>query len=69
MGDQAVTAHAMKFDEVEFITYRDDLAGNISCGPWKEPMRVYLTWRPGAVEGVKTAIAIEFLPKSPLPVV
>ena len=62
-GDQAVTANAMKFDDVQFITYRDDLAGSISCGPWKEPMRVYLTWRPGEPEGTKIAVAIEFLPK------
>ena len=62
-GEQTITANAMKFDEVEFITYRDDLTGSISCGPWKEPMRVYLTWRPGKPEGTKIAVAIEFLPR------
>lgn len=68
-GDEAVTATASKFDDVEFITYRDDLSGSISCGPWKEPMRVYLTWRPGPAEGSRLAIAIEFLPKGAVPVV
>jgi len=62
-GDQAITATAMKFDDVEFITYRDDLRGNISCGPYKEPMKVYLTWKPGTVDGSKLAVAIEYLPK------
>jgi hypothetical protein len=62
-GDQTVTATAAKFDEVEFITYRTDLTGSISCGLVKEPMRVYLTWRPGQPEGAKIVVAIEFLPK------
>ncbi len=53
---------AAKFDAVDFITYRDDLSGSINCGPIKDPLRVYVTWRPG-VTGVRTVIAIEFLPK------
>ena len=53
---------AAKFDAVDFISYRDDLTGSITCGPIKEPQRVYLTWRPGA-GNVRTAVAIEFLPK------
>ena len=61
-GDQVVTATAAKFDDVEFITYRSDLVGSVSCGPAKEPMRVYLTWRAGPGEGTKLAVAIEFLP-------
>ena len=63
MGAQAVTATAQKFDEVEFITYRSDLSGSISCGPLKEPMKVLLTWRPGPTDGSKLAVALEFLPK------
>ena len=63
-GDQTVTATAQKFDDVEFITYRTDLTGSISCGPAKEPMKVFLTWKPGASEGSKVAVAIEFLPKT-----
>jgi hypothetical protein len=64
-GDQVLTATATKFDDVEFITFRDDLTGRITCGPVKEPMRVYLTWKPGQIAGTKIAVAIEFLPKNP----
>lgn len=53
---------APRMDVVEFITYRDDLKGNVSCGPLKEPARVYVTWRQGA-DGARTVVAIEFLPK------
>jgi hypothetical protein len=49
--------------EVDFITYRDDFKGTISCGPIKEPMRVYVTWRPGTGPDTKRAVAIEVLPK------
>ena len=54
---------ASKFDAVDFITYRDDLSGSITCGPLKEPMRVYVTWHKGAGPDVRIVIAIEFLPK------
>ena len=54
---------APNFEAVDFITYRDDLAGSITCGPLKEPMRVYVTWRPGTPPGVRIVIAVEFLPK------
>ena len=58
------------FDKVEFITYRDDLKGSITCGPQAAGLQVYLTYRqPGAgetplaagLEGV--AVAVEMLPK------
>jgi hypothetical protein len=48
---------------VDFITYRDDLSGSISCGPFKEPARVYMTRRQGAGPNARIVIAIEFLPK------
>ena len=51
-----------KFDSVEFITYRKDLAGNIGCGPLKPPMAVYLTWRAGTTPETRVPVAIEFLP-------
>lgn len=57
------TLHAPKFEAVDFITYRDDLSGSIICGPLGEPMRVYVTWRPGAGPGARIVIAIEFLPR------
>ena len=54
-----VTSPDMK--TVEFITYRDDLAGSVGCGPVKGTPKVYVTWRadgPG-----KRAVAVEFLPQ------
>jgi hypothetical protein len=49
--------------DVEFITYRDDLTGSVTCGPLKDPLLVYVTWRPGAHPGARRVIAVEFLPK------
>ena len=58
------------FDKVQFITYRDDLKGSITCGPQADGLQIYLTYRqPGAgeaalsagVEGI--AVAVEMLPK------
>jgi len=62
-GAAIVTASAPKMAEVEFITYRDDLKGNVSCGPVTPPLAVYVTWRPGTTEGNKVVIAVEFLPR------
>jgi hypothetical protein len=50
--------------DVDFISYRGDLTGGVSCGPFKEPMRVYVTWREGpAPAREKVVVAVEFLPK------
>src|SRR5262245_3528952 len=62
-GADIVTAAAPKMADVEFITYRTDLKGNVSCGPVSPALPVYVTWRPGAADGSKVAIAIEFLPR------
>jgi hypothetical protein len=51
--------------DVDFISYRDDLTGGVSCGPFKEPMRVYVTMGEGPPPGhQKTVVAVEFLPKN-----
>jgi hypothetical protein len=48
---------------VQFITYRDDLTGGVTCGK-RTPMRVYVTWREGpSARHEKVAVAVEFLPK------
>ena len=57
------TLQAPKFESVVFVTFRDDLSGGITCGPLKEPMRVYVTWRPSTGATLRTVIAVEFLPK------
>jgi hypothetical protein len=49
--------------DVQFITFRDDLTGAVSCGP-RVPMRVYVTWHDGASpRHEKVVVAVEFLPK------
>ena len=59
------TLQAENLEKVEFITYREDLSGSVSCGPWKQPAAVYATWRAGAKGGVKALVAVEFLPLNP----
>ncbi len=64
-GGAAVTLTAPKMKEVEYITHRDDLSGNVECGPLKEPMAVYVTWRPATDKSrAKIVVAIEYLPKT-----
>ena len=47
---------------VDFISYRDDLRGAVSCGPLVKPMHVYVTWREGVPpRREKTVVAVEFL--------
>lgn len=60
---ELVKIAAAKFGDVEFLTYRSDLKGNISCGPVSPPLPVYLTWRAGAAPASRVAVALEFLPK------
>jgi hypothetical protein len=55
------TFSAAGLDKVDFITYRNDLTGAITCGPLKDPARVYLTWKMSA--GRQAVVAIEFLPR------
>lgn len=61
--DGPATASASRMDAVDFITYRDDLTGRVSCGALRPALPVFLTWRRSAVEGGKAVVAIEFLPK------
>ena len=67
---RAVALKARRFEDVEFITYRDDLQGAVECGRRKTLDAVYVTWR-GAptVAGLAdaVAVAIEFLPKGFVP--
>jgi hypothetical protein len=54
---------AGRLADVQFISYRNDLRGNVSCGPLKDPIHVYVTWREGSPLGREIVVAIEFLPK------
>lgn len=56
---------AGRFDEIEFISYRDDLRGDVKCGPRSPADAVHATWRRGAA-GQKRAVAIEFMPDDPV---
>jgi tetratricopeptide (TPR) repeat protein len=58
---------ATQLSDVDFITYRSDTPGSVSCGALPAPMRVLITYRvratttpAGAIDG--DAVAIEVLP-------
>ena len=68
-ADREIRVEAKGFSDVDFVSFRDDKAGSIPCGPRKPGDRVYVTWRPLApgekptVAGsVGRAVAVEFLP-------
>ena len=63
VGVEDVTTTAPTFNGISFITYREDLKGNVTCGPLPTPMEVYVTWKPDPASGAKITIAVEFLPK------
>jgi len=57
-----------RFEDVEFVSYRDDLIGDVKCGAREPEDLVYVTWKegePASAGGVasKTIVAVEFLPK------
>lgn len=63
-SDGEVPLAAATFAGVAFISYRDDLTGSVSCGPFKEPMHVFVTWRDGdSGRPERIVVAVEFLPK------
>jgi hypothetical protein len=67
-GGVAVTVTSPKMDDVDHITYRDDLLGKVGCGPLIQPMAVYVTWRPATDKSrVKIVVAIEYLPTAKSP--
>ncbi len=61
-----------RFEDVEFISYRDDLIGDAKCGAREPEDLVYVTWKAGAPASTggaasKTIVAVEFLPKDYTP--
>jgi len=60
VGDQVTRFPVAKMDAVDFISYRGDLGGAVTCGARNPPDRVYVTTRPG---NPATVVAIEFLPR------
>ena len=61
VGERVAHFQASKMDQVEFISYRSDLQGSVACGVRTPSDPVYVTWRPGELDG--TAVAIEFVPR------
>jgi tetratricopeptide (TPR) repeat protein len=58
---------AKQMSDIDFITYRTDTTGSVSCGPLKPAVKALVTYRPaaaptaaGAIDG--DAVAIELLP-------
>jgi hypothetical protein len=69
-ADAVLRASAPSLADVEFITYRSDRAGNVTCGEQSQPSEVYLTWRvpPESSAGTEgTAVAVEVLPEGFVP--
>jgi tetratricopeptide (TPR) repeat protein len=54
---------APEFINIDFISFRSDLKGGVSCGRRAAPETVYVTWRAGGPPGTAgRAVAVEFLP-------
>ena len=62
-GGASVRVHASKFDDIDFVSYRDDLRGQVQCGPRTPADRVLLTFKPDPNSTTSgTAVAVEFVP-------
>jgi tetratricopeptide (TPR) repeat protein len=56
---------AQRLDAIEFISYRSQDPGSVSCGPLASPVRAFATYRPGSTAAPATdgvAVAVELLP-------
>ena len=62
--DGALVFGAARFEDVEFITYREDLAGRVQCGLRTPPDVVLVTYQPAASAGrlAGQVVAVEFPP-------
>jgi tetratricopeptide (TPR) repeat protein len=56
------TLFAPELGAVQFITYRRDVTGKVLCGPLKDPLPVFVTWKAGAAS-MRIVVAVEFLPQ------
>ena len=59
---------AARFQDVEFVSYRDDLLGEVKCGAREPEDLIYVTWKAGepgsaGAPAARTIVAVEFLPK------
>jgi tetratricopeptide (TPR) repeat protein len=64
VGDTVEQFDAVRLDAIEFLSYRDDLRGSITCGARTPPERVYITWKPqDRPDKPEQVVAVEFLPR------
>jgi tetratricopeptide (TPR) repeat protein len=59
--DETFQFRAGHYQDVEFVTYREELRGKIDCGPREPEDLVYITWRVSGNDRI--VVAVEFLPK------
>jgi tetratricopeptide (TPR) repeat protein len=65
VNDAPLRVAAASFDSIEFITYRTDLTGSVTCGARDQLDAVFVTWRgpQPAAETVRTDfVSVEFTP-------
>jgi tetratricopeptide (TPR) repeat protein len=62
--DTLLAFAAARFEDVEFLTYRQDLAGQVQCGARTPPDLVIVTYRPSKEDGkvAGSMVAVEFPP-------
>jgi tetratricopeptide (TPR) repeat protein len=62
--DTVLAFAAARFEDVEFLTYREDLAGQVQCGARTPPDLVLVTYRPSQESGkvAGSMVAVEFPP-------
>ena len=63
---------AKQLSDVDFITYRSDTPGSVSCGALPMPMRILITYRSRATSTADAmidgdAVAVEVLPDDYVP--
>lgn len=62
-GERVMRFTAARVEAIDFITYRADMALQVTCQPRRPPDPVYVTWRPAVAPAKEPiAIAVEFLP-------
>ena len=60
---EMVRLQGSQFQDVQIVTYRDELRGDIPCGLRHPEDLVYVTWRESAdPSAVRLLVALEFLP-------
>lgn len=66
VGDRTLRLSTASFDRIEFISFRDDLKGQVRCATRTPADPVYVTWRgtDDGGAGLHTeSVAVEFTPR------